>query len=75
MKLEMKDKNEKNNTFWKYVKVFALTVITMGIYGAYWAMDNTYPEEDIDADETKKDADTIQRAAGAAFLMGHFNRM
>ena len=71
---DIKDK-EKNRTFWKLVKVFAFTVLTMGVYGAYWAMDNTYQEADIDTDEEQKEADNIQRAAGAAFLMSSRSRM
>ena len=53
------------------VRVLLLTVITFGLYGAYWAMNNMYQDVDVDDDEEKKDADTMQRAAGSALLMRH----
>ena len=68
-------RKEKKDTFWKYLKVFTFTIVTLGVYGAYWAMSNTYEEDDIDADETQKNADHMQRAAAAAFLMSRNNRM
>ena len=50
-------------------KIITLTIITFGIYGAYWAMKNAYTEADIDADEIEKNADFAQRAATSALLM------
>ena len=34
-------------------------------------MNNMYQDVDVDDDEEKKDADTMQRAAGSALLMRH----
>ena len=53
-------------------KVIGLTVVTMGIYGAYWAMTGMFEEDDIDADETQKDADYMKRSAASAFLSRFF---
>lgn len=52
----------------KIAKVILLTVATLGIYGAYWAMNSLFEEADIDTDETEKNADTMKRAAASAFL-------
>ena len=53
------------------IKVIALTVITFGIYGAYWAMTSSFEEDDFAEDETKKDADNAKRAVAAAMLARH----
>lgn len=50
------------------IKVFALTFATLGLYGAYWAMTNSFEEDDISEDETTKDADNAKRAVAAAML-------
>ena len=61
----------KKETIAKAAKVLALTVITFGLYGAYWAMTQSAEEPDITDDEEKKDADTLSRAATSALLMRH----
>lgn len=53
-------------------KVLFLTVITMGIYGAYWAMADMFKEDDIDTDEVQKNADYMKRSAASAFLSRFF---
>ena len=50
------------------VKVLGLTVVTMGIYGAYFAMSDMFKEDDINTDEMQKDADFMKRSAASAFL-------
>lgn len=52
-------------------KVLILTVATLGVYGAYWAMTNSFEEDDYSEDETKKNADNASRAAAAAMLARH----
>lgn len=59
---------EKRGNAAKAAKVLLLTVATLGIYGAYWAMNSMFTEEDINADETEKNADYTKRAAASAFL-------
>ena len=51
------------------VRVLLLTVITFGLYGAYWAMNNMY--QDVDDEEEQKGADSMERAAASALLMRH----
>ena len=53
------------------IKVFVLTILTLGIYGAYWAMTQSFEEDDYSEDETKKDADNAKRAVAAAMLARH----
>ena len=57
---------------WKYAKVILLTIITAGIYGAYFAMSDMFKEDDIDTDEVRKDADYMKRSAASAFLSRFF---
>ncbi len=52
-------------------KVILLTIITFGLYGAYWAMSQSMEEEYIEDEEVKNDADSIKRAATSALLMRH----
>ena len=59
---------KKTDNAGKIAKVILLTVATLGIYGAYWAMSSMFEEADIEADETEKNADTMKRAAASAFL-------
>lgn len=59
----MKKKNAVN-----ILKVLVLTVATLGVYGAYWAMNDAFEEDDYSEDETIKDADNAKRAAAAAML-------
>lgn len=66
---------KKKNKFLTAGKVLGLTVATFGIYGAYFMMKNMFPEDDINTDETEKDADNKKRAMGAAWMMNHFSRM
>ena len=51
------------------IEVIVLTIVTFGLYGAYWIMNNLYKAPDITADETEKDAAYTSRAATAAFLI------
>lgn len=53
------------------IKVTVLTIVTFGLYGAYWIMNSLYKEPDITADEIEKDAAYTSRAATAAFLVRH----
>ena len=55
----------------KAAKVVLLTVITFGLYGAYWAMTQSVEEADYEDDDVEKDADTVKRAATSALLMRH----
>ena len=52
-------------------KTLFLTVITFGIYGAYWLMKTLYEEPDIHADEGEKETAFAQRAVTSAFLSRH----
>ncbi len=52
-------------------KVILLTIITFGLYGAYWAMNQSMEEEYIEDEETKNDTDSVKRAATSALLMRH----
>ncbi len=52
-------------------KVILLTIITFGLYGAYWAMNQSMEEEYIEDEEVKNDADSVKRAATSALLMRH----
>lgn len=61
----------KKDSVFTLVKVIGLTAITFGIYGVCWAMNNAFEEEDINADETEKDADFTKRAATSALLSRH----
>jgi hypothetical protein len=61
----------KRATVLKIAKVVLLTVATFGLYGAYWAMNQSFEEEPANGDETKKDAETVERAATSALLMRH----
>ena len=53
------------------IKVIVLTIVTFGLYGAYWIMKNLYKEPDITADETEKNAAYTSRAVTSAFLVRH----
>ena len=64
--------SDKGKNALKIAKVLFLTVITLGIYGAYWAMADMFREDDIDADEVQKDADFMKRSAASAFLSRFF---
>lgn len=61
-------KNNKEGSVWQYVRIIVLTVLTVGIYGAYWAMSDMFKEDDINTDEMQKDADFMKRSAASAFL-------
>jgi hypothetical protein len=52
-------------------KTIFLTVITFGIYGAFWIMKNLYEEPDIHADEGEKETAFAQRAVTSVFLSRH----
>ena len=53
------------------VMIMLLTVLTFGIYGAYWAMTQSAEEADYEDDDIEKDADSVKRAAASALLMRH----
>ncbi|MBR2547487.1 MAG: DUF4234 domain-containing protein [Eubacterium sp.] len=57
--------------FGKAAKILLLTIATFGLYGAYWAMAQSFEEPDIEEDEDSKNADTVKRAATSALLMRH----
>ncbi len=59
----------EKNSIKPTIKVFVLTIVTFGLYGAYWIMSNLYKEPDVTADETEKNAAYTSRAATAAFLV------
>ena len=61
----------KKVKFGTAAKVILLTIITFGLYGAYWAMNQSMEEEYIEDEEVKNDADLVKRAATAALLMRH----
>ena len=61
----------KKVKFGTAAKVILLTIITFGLYGAYWAMNQSMKEEYIEDEEVKNDADSVKRAATSALLMRH----
>lgn len=61
----------KKVKFGTAAKVILLTIITFGLYGAYWAMNQSMEEEYIEDEEVKNDADSVKRAATSALLMRH----
>ena len=61
----------KKKTIWSAAKVLALTIVTFGVYGAYWAMTQSAGEADFDDDEKDKAANTMSRTAASALLMRH----
>ena len=58
----------KSNGLITIIKVLVLTILTFGLYGAYWIMSNLFKEPDINDDEIDKKADYVRRAAGSAML-------
>ncbi len=61
----------KNSDIFTFLKVLALSIVTFGLYGAYWIMNSLYKASDISADETEKDVEYAQRAVASAFLSRH----
>ena len=61
----------KKVKFGTAAKVILLTIITFGLYGAYWAMNQSMEEEYIEDEAVKNDADSVKRAATSALLMRH----
>lgn len=59
-----------------YLKVIGLTIITCGLYGAWWVFCDFFSLDNADDDLTyeEKKAQEIQRAASAAFLTQTFNK-
>ena len=58
-----------------YPLVIILTILTFGLYGAFWALNSSYEEPDESMSEEEKNASDMQRAAGMAFLMRGHNRL
>ena len=70
-KYEKEAQSMKKVKFGTAAKVILLTIITFGLYGAYWAMNQSMEEEYIEDEEVKNDADSVKRAATSALLMRH----
>ncbi len=58
----------KSNGLITIIKVLVLTILTFGLYGAYWIMSNLFKEPDINDDDIDKKADYVRRAVGSAML-------
>ena len=59
----------KKETTGSLPKIIFLTIITFGVYGAYWVMKNLYTETDPEAGEDEKNADAANRAVSSIFFM------
>ena len=62
----------KKETSGSLPKVIFLTIITFGVYGAYWVMKNLYTDCDPEASEEEKNADAAKRATSTIFFMDRF---